>query len=895
MESFLKYVDRKEWTDVIINSINDDIIKQLDVTKLSKHEDSYDVLKQSILDRFVRQTTDTTAENEVNITQLVKREQGAKETIQNFGDAITRMAQKVIKGSVRYEEIIRNQFVQGLSDTNAREIGYAKLLKEPNISAAELIRYVAAKVDVKLRAQKSATESEITTTDSVDSDGVRTHNGERQHKMKLQKSTSKQQLVEQEPQQYVRQNSYKNNYNKNYNNKNYQYRDNNNNYQNQNQNNNQNQNKYQNYNQQTNADGAQQVQSGQPAQQSSSSSSIPCGQQPNQNQQQTPNSSQSQMSTQSSNVSTSQHQNNNYQQKRSYYPRNQSNNNSNNNNNNNNNNNLQNGAQGAGNNAMYTQRHVTFIEEKKLYSKKSPKLSCILGKAIFNNTLVSYMYDSGAARTIINFDTFQRIKNESEDPNRIVLEQNKGGNLIGVEGVIKIIGYLKLDQVIMSDNWKRRNVNVAVIENLEEVDCLLGRDWMNNVPDFKKQILEKTSTVQEMTQECVEINKKFNKEKKDNIINNSIKMVQNVVHGNSSENTKNEEIINVLNQKSSTKENENETEARKFLEEILQKNSATDPNQLQPFGHNDGVEFDIDFIDPKQKPITCKKRLIPVNLRQKVENELQSQLEGGIIRRSNSPWASPICVVTKPDGSIRITVDYKPLNRVIKLDRYPLPHIKNFFQSLHNDKYFSKIDLYKAYHQIPIAEKAIPITAFLCEFGLFEYVSMPMGIATAPACFQRYMELILAKTISSQCVNPYMDDVFIHTPQLDQHVRVVEEVLSIFERKQIKVSANKSEILVKRIEILGHEISEGSIKPLPRQADCIANMPKPVTINDLQRLLGATNYSRDHIRDYAEIVRPLFKMMDLKNVPNNKRKKNGAVDGKKVNLVWDDNTNSAFV
>ena len=186
MESFLKYVDRKEWTDVIINSINDDILKQLDVTKLSKHEDSYDVLKQSILDRFVRQTIDTTAENEVNITQLVKRVQGAKETIQNFGDAITRMAQKVIKGSVRYEEIIRNQFVQGLSDKFAREVGYAKLLKEPNISSAELIRYVAAKVDVKLRAQKSATESESTTTDSVDSDGVRTHNGERQHKMKLQ-------------------------------------------------------------------------------------------------------------------------------------------------------------------------------------------------------------------------------------------------------------------------------------------------------------------------------------------------------------------------------------------------------------------------------------------------------------------------------------------------------------------------------------------------------------------------------------------------------------------------------------------------------------------------------------------------------------------------------------
>ena len=199
------------------------------------------------------------------------------------------------------------------------------------------------------------------------------------------------------------------------------------------------------------------------------------------------------MLTQSSNLSTSQQQNNNYQQKRSYYSKNHSYNNSNNNNNNNNN--SQNGAQGAGNNVVHTQRHVTFVEEKKFYPKKLPKLSCILGKAIFNNTLVSYMYDSGAARTIINFDTFHRIKNEAEDPNRIVLEQNKGRNLIGVDGEVKIIGYLKLDQVIMSDNWQRQNVKVAVIENLKEIDCLLGRDWMNNVPNFRKQILKTTSTV----------------------------------------------------------------------------------------------------------------------------------------------------------------------------------------------------------------------------------------------------------------------------------------------------------------------------------------------------------------------------------------------------------------
>ena len=95
-------------------------------------------------------------------------------------------------------------------------------------------------------------------------------------------------------------------------------------------------------------------------------------------------------------------------------------------------------------------------------------------------------------------------------------------------------------------------------------------------------------------------------------------------------------------------------------------------------------------------------------------------------------------MVDKSDGDIRLTVDYKPLNKVIKSDNYPVPNISEIYKKLSKSKIFSKIDLKSAYHQIPVEENSIKYTAFVCEFGIYEYL-MPMGIKTSPAWFQRFI------------------------------------------------------------------------------------------------------------------------------------------------------------
>jgi hypothetical protein len=133
------------------------------------------------------------------------------------------------------------------------------------------------------------------------------------------------------------------------------------------------------------------------------------------------------------------------------------------------------------------------------------------------------------------------------------------------------------------------------------------------------------------------------------------------------------------------------------------------------------------LINPQQKPLEAKSRPPPYQMKDKVRQTLREQEDAGLIRRSNSEWTSPLRVVHKPDGEIRITVDYKPLNKLIKSDNFPLPNIEDIYNNLAKSKFFSKMDLKSAYFQIPCDEKII------------KYVVMPMGMQTAPAFFQRFM------------------------------------------------------------------------------------------------------------------------------------------------------------
>ncbi|CAF0916235.1 unnamed protein product [Brachionus calyciflorus] len=164
-------------------------------------------------------------------------------------------------------------------------------------------------------------------------------------------------------------------------------------------------------------------------------------------------------------------------------------------------------------------------------------------------------------------------------------------------------------------------------------------------------------------------------------------------------------------------------------------------------------------------------------------------LENNLIQHSSSPWCSSLQLVAKPDRSKRITVDYRLLNNVTVKDAYPLPHTDCLLSKLGGAKYFSKLVLHSGYYQIMMNPEHQKYTAFGCEFGLFEYRVMPMGLTNACATFQRIMNGVLKRCIV------YLDDIIIYSPTLNDHVLHVLEVIDILKINLLKEKLKKCELL----------------------------------------------------------------------------------------------------
>ena len=144
---------------------------------------------------------------------------------------------------------------------------------------------------------------------------------------------------------------------------------------------------------------------------------------------------------------------------------------------------------------------------------------------------------------------------------------------------------------------------------------------------------------------------------------------------------------------------------------------------------------------------------------------------------------------------------------------------------------------------------------------------MPMGISSAPAWFQRFIESILQDFAVRDTLSVYLDDIIIFSPELEAHTKVVREVIERLQEKNMKTSFEKSQLITKKIEFIGNVIEGGEIRAHPKRAKCLREMKRPETLAELQRLLGLTNYSRTYIQDYAELTKPLYELMDIKNVP----------------------------
>ena len=224
-----------------------------------------------------------------------------------------------------------------------------------------------------------------------------------------------------------------------------------------------------------------------------------------------------------------------------------------------------------------------------------------------------------------------------------------------------------------------------------------------------------------------------------------------------------------------------------------------------------------------------------------------------------SDWAAPIVPVLKGDGRVRICGDYKvTVNRLAKLDKYPIPRIEELFASLAGGKAFTKLDLLHAYLQIPLAPESQEYVTVNTHKGLFRYERLPFGVASPPSIFQRVMESLL-QGIAGVCV--YLDDIIVsgHTDQ--EHLHNLTQVLSRLETAGMRLKREKCAFMLPSVSYLGHVISAEGLHTEDSKVAAIVDAPEPRNLTELRSFLGMINYYAKFLPDLATILAPLYLLL----------------------------------
>ena len=228
----------------------------------------------------------------------------------------------------------------------------------------------------------------------------------------------------------------------------------------------------------------------------------------------------------------------------------------------------------------------------------------------------------------------------------------------------------------------------------------------------------------------------------------------------------------------------------------------------------------------------------------------------GFIRSSKSPHGAPILFVRKKDGTLRLCVDFRGLNKISKKDRYPLPFISDLLSTAGKARIYTTIDLRHAYHLVRIAEGDEWKTAFRTRYGSFEWLVMPFGLSNAPAAFQRFMNDIFNDLLDVN-VTCYIDDILIYSDDPDEHKQHVREVLRRLRKHGLYARPDKCHFSADSVSYLGFILSKEGLKMDPSKIQTIQDWPEPRKVKDVQSFLGFANFYQRFISDYSDIVVPL--------------------------------------
>ncbi len=292
------------------------------------------------------------------------------------------------------------------------------------------------------------------------------------------------------------------------------------------------------------------------------------------------------------------------------------------------------------------------------------------------------------------------------------------------------------------------------------------------------------------------------------------------------------------------------------MDAIIKRYSTVLVDELPPGLPPDrGVGHIISLEQGSRPTYRPSRRLSPLELAE-VESHVKKLLLNGHIEPSKSPFGANVLFVQKKDGTLRMCLDYRALNKITVHNKYPLPRIDDLIDKMSGAKCFSSLDLASGYHQIRIAEEDVPKTAFSTPFGHYQFKVLAFGLTNAPATFQYAMNDLFAAQLGRYvCV--YLDDILIFSKNAEDHEKHLEEVLSILEKNKFFAKLSKCDFNRNELLYLGHIIGADGIKVDPAKIATVASWPAPRDLQQLRSFLGLTNYFRKFIQGYAARCKPL--------------------------------------